>query len=177
MNDQPTKKRVVFQLIKSLFWGLLALAFAFWFVLYYTGNPYGEYLLITNGTTVDGKITAADEFADDDERGRAVFSHTYAYSFTLPDGKEVKSSGHGSGRLPAEYVNIKEPQPIKIVYLTHNPDINRVKATLCNTLFELLWRKVGLGTLLLLMSSSVGFVIIKEGVRDYVKARKMLFDG
>jgi len=173
-NNQQTKKSLKIQLIKSIVWGLVAIIAAFCFVIYTIGNPYNEFRLITKGITAVGRITEAEEFVVDGYRGKAIFYYYYSYSFNLPDGREIKSGGKGNGRLPVVLMDLSDPYPIKVVYLTWKPEINKDKNSICDSVTEFLWRKVGLGTILFLVFSSIGFILIRNGIRDYFTATKKL---
>jgi hypothetical protein len=171
--NQP-KQKIIIQLIKTLLIGFAALFFAFWFVFYVTDNPLNEFLLITKGIEVSGKIYQAEEFVEDGDDGKAIFSYSYAYSFKLPDGKEIKSGDHSGGRLPNELLNSNLPFPIMILYLKSDPNINKLKSTLSKNIFEFIWRKIGLGTIFLILFSSIGISVIKNGIKDYNKSMKEL---
>ncbi len=152
--------------------GLAAIAAAFYFVYSVSGNPYHEYLLITKGVTTKGFITDAEEMVEDGDDGRAHFSHYYSYTFKAPDGKELSTQGESQGRLPDELSDLSNPYPIEVVYLNSNPEINKIKNTIPKNIGELLWRKIGLGAVLLIAFSSIGFVLIKNAIKEYSLAIK-----
>jgi len=165
-----TKRQHLFNLIKGCFWGTIALLAAIWFMSSQMKvNPYHEYLLMNEGITTKGVITNTGEDIDDNDRGGAEYSHYYTYSFTTKEGKTIESSGSGYGQLREEFVDLDEPYPITIAYLKKDPEINEIKENLSDSLFEFILRKVVLGLLLLSLFCSIGFLIIKGAIKDYVK--------
>jgi len=167
MEPYQSKQKIKFRLIKSLFIGLIAIVAAVYFVYSAGGIPYHEYLLITKGITTRGFVIAADENAEDGDDGRAHFSYYYSYTFRLPDGREITSHGESQGRLPNELTDLSEPYPVNVVYIKTNPEINKIKNTISKNIGELLWRKIGLGLILLLAFLSIGFVLIKNAIKEY----------
>lgn len=160
-------KRARIQLIKSSIWGIIAIIAAVCFVFYLTGNPINEYKLINRGKVVDGFITQAEEFVESGDEGGSIYSYSYAYRFKLPDGSIIKSGGNSSGKLPNQLEDLVNAYPIKIVYLPDRPDINAIRDSLSKNTWELLWRKIGLGSLLLVLFSSIGIITLKHGIRQY----------
>lgn len=142
--------------------GLLLTVGGFWFWLYLVGgNPINELALIRRGVTAKGVITDLREDVGDDDRGRAVFVHSASYSFRLPNGQTVEAvTGDFSGRAPA-YTT----PSIEVEYLPDDPAVSRIKGTGCFTVTEWLWKKVGIGGLLLAMFISPGVGLIHWGVR------------
>ncbi len=171
----PTGRR--FKLAKGVFSGIVAIMAAFAFVYSLTGNPYHEYLLFTNGTTTKGFIIEAYEDAIDDDRGVPHFSFYYTYTFETSNGKTITADGNSDGRLPDELSELSGPHPTMVVYLKSNPEISKLKQTLSDSLWEIVWRKIGLGTLLLLMFSSIGFLLIGNAFKKYSTETKKLTSG
>lgn len=172
MEPYQSKRKVKFRLIKNLFIGLAAIAAAFYFVYSAAGNPYHEYLLVTKGVTTKGFITDAEEMVEDGDDGRTHISHYYSYTFKAPDGKELSAHGESQGRLPDELSDLSNPYPIEVVYLKSNPEINKIRNTISKNIGELLWKKIGLGAALLITFSSIGFVLIKNAIKEYSLAIK-----
>ena len=171
-EKHTTNQKLIFNLIKKCVFGVIVLIVAFIFVYNTSGNPYHEYLLMNYGATANGFITDATEDVNDDNRGKPHFSVDYKYTFTTDDGRKINSSGHSSGRLPDELCNSTNHFPTKVVYLKDNPEINKIKITLCDSLGELLWRKVGIGFILLLCCSSIGIILIRNAIKDYLIEKK-----
>lgn len=166
-----------YNLIVGCFWGVLAILAALFMVHSMTGNPYHEYLLITKGETAKGYITDAEEFVTDDDRGRAQFDYYYTYTFTASNGTKHISGGNSSGRLPDQLSDLSNPYPTEVAYLADNPEISRLKHSLSDSIWELLWRRIGFGGFFLIMFSSVGFMITKNAIKEYkVESKKMSSD-
>ncbi|WP_152266388.1 DUF3592 domain-containing protein [Agriterribacter humi] len=173
MEPYQSKQKIKLRLIRNLVIGLSAITAAFYFVYSAAGNPYHEYLLITKGVTTNGFIADAEEIVEDGDDGRAHFSHYYSYTFRVSSGKELTSHGEGQGRLPNELNDLKRPYPIKVIYLKKNPEINKVKNTISESIGELLWRKIGLGAVLFIAFSSIGILLLKNAITEYSSAIKM----
>jgi len=168
MTDRSQElKRARIQLFKSFIWGVIALIIAIWLVFSATGNPINEYKLITQGKEIDGHITQAEEYVESGDEGGSIYSYSYGYKFQLPNGSIIKSGGNSSGRLPNQLSDLTDPYPARVVYLPTNPEINKLKNSLSKNIWELLWRKIGLGSLLLVLFSSVGIITLKHGIRQY----------
>lgn len=168
------KGRLKYELAKGVFWGTFALIAAFLFTFHLIGNPYHEYLLITNGITTNGFITDAFEVVGDDDVGRAHFDHYYTYTFETENGKTITSDGEGRGRLRDEFIDLIDPIPIQIVYLKNSPEINNLKDSLCDSIWELLWRRIGLSIYFLVILSLIGFILIHNTVKEYLSECKRL---
>lgn len=169
-----TKRQLLFNLIKGCFWGIIALLAAIWFMSSQMKiNPYHEYLLMTKGISAKGFITDTGEDIDENDRGGAEYSHYYAYSFTTNEGKILESSGRGNGQLREEFVDLDEPYPITIAYLKNNPEINVIKNNLSDSMLEFVLRKIVLGFLLLSLFCSIGLLLIKGAINDYVKGIRL----
>ena len=175
------KHKPLFNLIKNCFWGVVAISVAFWIVSYAMKvNPYHEYLLITKGITANGFITKAEEYEDEvdipDAQGggsEAVTKVYYEYDFTTEAGKIINGR---SSELEGIQDFKGKPIPIQVEYLKDNPDINRVKdaTSQCKTIGEFIWRRICLGTLLLLMFSAFGLYMIRRGIKDYLGTKRKI---
>ena len=174
MEKEVSKNSIKYNLVKSLLIGFAAVFAAFYFVYSIAGNPYYEYLLITKGKISQGFITRAGEDVNDDDMGRANFSYYYSYTFESERGKHFNSYGESDGRLPDELSDLSKPYPVQVVYLENKPEVSKLKNTLCSSLSELLWRKFGLGIVLLLFLSSIGFVIMRSAIKNYAIERNKL---
>lgn len=168
------KGLIQYELAKGIFWGTLALIAAFLFTFHLTGNPYHEYQLITNGITTQGFITETFEDAGSGPEGGTHFYYDYKYNFRTDNGKIIQSDGEGVGRLRDEFIDLIDPFPIQVVYLKNKPEINSLKDSLCDSVWELLWRKVGIGTIMLVMLSSIGFILIRNALKEYSSDCKKL---
>ncbi|MDR3593829.1 DUF6804 family protein [Clostridium sp.] len=173
--------KLVYNLIRNCFWGVVALVAVFWFIYSIIGNPYNEYLLITQGITTNGFIIYSEEHEDvAEQEGRSavqVYDVYYEYTFTTQDGKIIKSHASDRNSEPGYLHDANEkPIPIEVEYIPLNPEINRVKnmTNQCHTIAEFFWRKVGLGTLLLLIFLSYGFALIRGAIKKYLTESKKL---
>jgi len=167
------KGQLISNLIKNCLLGILAIIAAFWLVLYLGGNPYNEYMLITKGISTKGFITSVDETSTDTDQG-TVFSYNYTFYFKTKQGENIKSWAKDDGMIPNELMDLTTPHPFDIVYLKDNPDINMPKDKICDSLGDFFWRKCGLGFCILLMFSSIGFILIRKAIKDFKIADKDL---
>ena len=168
-------RKIKYKLAVQIFWGFLAIILAVLFVWKIAGNPYYEYLLVTKGITTKGEITDVSVDVQENDAGGNTYFYDYTYKFTLPNGEAIQSKADFSSGSPRSINDSTYPFPTDIVYLESNPRINRVKNALSKNIGEILWRKVGLGLLLLVLFGSIGFVFIRNAIKDYVKSRKKIF--
>lgn len=175
------KGKLIYNLIKQCTFGITAMIAAIWFLSYnINANPYHEYQLITESKIANGFITNVEEYKDEvdipDAQGggsEPVTIDIYDYNFTTQDGKVIKDRSSDLGYMK----NFKnKPLPIQVEYLPDNPKINRVKdeTSQCKTLGEFIWRKLGLGGLLLITFCSIGFAMIRNAIKEYITERKKL---
>ena len=175
------KGKLIYNLTKQCIYGVAALVVAIWFVSYMVKvNPYHEYQLITNSKIANGFITNVEEYEDEVEAPEAqgggsamVTVDIYDYNFTTQDGKVINDRSSDLGYMQ-DFKS--KPLPIQVEYLPDNPKINRVKdeTSQCKTLGEFIWRKLGLGGLLLIMFCSIGYTLIKNGIKEFVVERKKI---
>lgn len=130
------------------------------------GNPYHEYLLIKKGVTTIALITDISKDIEENDAGGNTYYYDYSFTFALPNGNKIHSTQQLSRDKPQDTPEV--PSAIEIVYLSDRPEINKIKMTISKSTFEILWRKVGLGILLILIFSSIGFAIIKHSYKEYV---------
>jgi hypothetical protein len=175
------KGKLIYNLIKNCFWGVIASIVAVWFVGYSIKvNPYYEYMLITKSKVTNGFIIRIEEYEDEvdvpDSQGggsEPVTVDNYEYTFSTQDGKVINNWSSDLG-----YIKNFTGRPllIQVEYLPDNPEINRVKdeTSQCKTLGEFVWSRLVLGMLLLLMFLSIGFTLIKNGIKEYLAENKKL---
>jgi hypothetical protein len=163
-----------FTLFFGVFWGIVAMIVAFVFVYSINGNPYYEYQLLQNGTTTEGFITDVTEEVEPSDAGGYTYYYYYTFKFKLPNGNTIKAYQELSGSSAQETPDLNEPYPTEIVYLKNNPEINKIKSTLSDSIWEIVWRKIGLGLILLIVLSSIGFVIARNALKEYLTASKKL---
>ena len=175
-----SKASIMFSLIENLIIGLgiLLLGFFIWYRI--AGNPINEFRLIANGKIAKGYLTDAEEFSDIvevyDRKSEVVYDFFYKYYFTLPNGKIINDSTISGGRFPEYLSDLEnEPFPIEVEYLSVNPKINRVNNLhgQSKTIGEWLWRKVGFGGIFLIVCLSIGFIYLKNTLKDFNKDMKV----
>lgn len=151
----------------TIVFGILMVVAAILFWLYAVGNPIHEFALIQKGQTVAGSIVDTWEDAESGDEGGTQWTHAAIYTYRLPDGREFTAhTKDNSGRLKDEFRDLKQPYPIEVEYLADNPEVSRIKGDGCQSVFEWLWRTVGLGGLLLLLFISPGYVVLRNAIRD-----------
>lgn len=172
MNSTGTKERPLYESSKTIALGVFCVIAAVWFWHYLIGNPLDDLALLRKGQAVPGFIVDTWEEAGDDDRGRAVWLHGAVYTYRLPDGREFKQrTKDKSGRLDEKFRNLKAPYAIEVEYLPENPSVSQIKGEGSDSILEWLWRKLGLGLLLLAMFLSPGVFMLVNGVRR-IKKRK-----
>lgn len=172
------KGKLIHKLVKDYILGIIALSVAVWFYFNETGNPYHEFLLITNATTANGFIAYSEEQENtvETEGGSYEVYHVYyEYKFTTKEGMTIED--HGTTTSPESgYLSEANHKAIPIVveYISSNPQINRIKRmnTQCLTITEFIWRRIALAGLLLIVFCSIGFVMTKNAIKEYVTERK-----
>ena len=147
--------------VKELIWGVLLVLGACWLWHYSFGNLLDELALIRRAQVAPGSLVETSEHEEEDYRGHVYFSDVGVYTYRLPDGREFKTLV----RVPTG--GLKEQQAVE--YLPDNPAVSRIKGHGCQSVGEWLWRKVGLGGLLLALFVSPGVVLLRDGVRDMRK--------
>lgn len=148
---------------KTILGGSLLLIGAVWFWYHAVGNPINEFALIRRAQIATGTLIDTYEDEQEDYRGHVYFSDVGVYTFNVPGGREFKTLT----RVPTG--QLKERQEIE--YLSDAPSVNRVKGDGCRTVFELLWRKIGLGGLLLVLFAGSGIALLQNGIREIQKTR------
>jgi len=146
----------------------------FWFLL--SPSTINEFLLLTNKVQIaNGYIIHAEELEDyvDTNNDRSIekkLDYNFEYTFTLPDGKVIKSFGSEAGALPEILSNIQShPYPVKVEYLSNNPKVNRIKASWTGeqNLWKWFQHKVLLGLLGLLFFCYLSYLFFKDGRKNY----------
>jgi hypothetical protein len=175
------KQNLIYNLIKGCFLGIAAFLLAIAFLYYLVGNPYHEFLLITQAKTANGLITYSEESTDVVEpEGRSasqVYDVYYEYSFTTVEGKKNKSHATDRNSESGYLKGVNEkPMPIEVEYIAGAPEINRIKGmnNQAQTITEFLWRRVGLGIVLLLLFTSIGFAITRNAIKTFIIQNKAL---
>lgn len=172
--------KIKLKLFRAIALGLAITAFGLWVVDdVFKSSVINDYLLITKKKAVTkGFITKAEEFtetiedADLNPVGEAT-GYLFEYTFTLPDGQEIKSSGDQYRELPLEKSLNDIPYEIEIEYLSDNPKINRVKGLWSNEETVMSWfRKNILKSLIVfLIILAVGIFYVKNAIKQYQLAK------
>lgn len=144
--------------IKTLLWGVLWVAVALWFMHYIAENPLNELALIRRAQVAAGSLTDTFEHEQEDERGRVYFSDVGVYTFRTPDGQQFQAST----KVPIGQLSKQR----EVEYLPDDPAVNRIRGDGCASIFEWLWRKVGLGVILLALFLSPGITLLRKGIRE-----------
>ena len=145
--------------------GVLLIIGGPWFLLQVVGNPLDELALIQRSKVVPGAIVDAWEDYDDTDYGDTIWHHAGIYEYRLPDGRDFKGVSTGSGRLPDECEDLTQPYPVEVEYLPDNPNVSRIKGVGCQSVTEWLWRKVGIGGLVLVALVGGGVYMVYTGLR------------
>ena len=141
-----------------------------WLFFGIAGNPLDDFALIHRGQVAQGFIVETWEDADTGDEGGAQWSHSAVYEYRLPDGREfTQRTRTKSGRLKRELRDLSEPFPIEVEYLPDNPIVSRIKGSGSSSLFDWLWRKVGLGLVLLAIILTPGLWWLRDAFREIVR--------
>ncbi|MEQ8789891.1 MAG: DUF3592 domain-containing protein [Pirellulaceae bacterium] len=157
----------------SAFWGVVFLLGAVWFWHYLVGNPFDEFALVTRGQTAPGFIVDTWEDVEYGDEGGTHWFHAAVYKYRLPDGREfTQRTKTNSGPLRSEFRDLTQPYPIEVEYLPDAPAVSRIKGNGSPSVFDWLWRRVGLGGLLLALFLSPGIFMLRIALSDFKKYRQ-----
>jgi len=159
--------------VNSAICGVVAMIIAFWFWLSLAGNPFDDMALILWGKTTRGSIVDTWEDAESGDAGGTIWAHGATYKYRLRDGREFTQRTEGSGRLKAEFRSLTQPFPVDVEYLPGDPTVSRIKGAGSPNLFDWLWRKVGLGGLLLAAFLSPGYIVLRNALHEFKLYRRM----
>jgi hypothetical protein len=162
--------------LKTLAWGLVWTVGAMWFVFSSLGNPINDLRLMLYGKTIAAEVTDSFEDVTDGDDGQSHWSSAIAYRFRTPDGRIVEGVSKGSGRLPADLVDLKAPVPVDVEYHPNTPSLNRFKGDGSHTLGGWLLRTIGFG-LFLSMLCWPGVNLLRDGLVQYRHAARELSAG
>jgi hypothetical protein len=176
-------KKEKLSLIKSIMIGVAIPTIPIFIWLVSSFSPINDYLLITNSTTTNGTITKAEEFIDvaennDGRTSEHYYYYVFDYSFNLPNGIKIESSGQEYGTLPDYLSDLSNnPYQVEVEYLSDNPKVNRIKGLDSNDTTILQWirHKVVFGATIILFLCYWGFTIIKGGFKKYNGGKKLTF--
>jgi hypothetical protein len=155
---RSTKEGSLLAPVKTIAWGVLWLVGACWFWWHEIGgNPLNELALIRRAQVTTGSLIDTYEHEQEDDRGHVYFSDVGVYAYRVPDGREFKTLT----RVPTGQLEERR----QVEYLPDKPAVSRIKGHGCQTVTDWLWRKVGLGSFLLLLICSPGICLIQTGLR------------
>lgn len=141
-------------------------------------HPIDELRLITQSIETKGYVVKAEEYEEEVEDGNKAGIRTstyYEYQFTIPNGSIIKNGDILRDEIPDYLFNAKyDPYPVNIQYLQNNPKINRVKELSENqTILQWFRKTFFFGFLILLITSFIGYNIIKDAYKDYLTQEKV----
>ena len=158
-----------YESLKAILWGVFWIVGACWFVYNLTGNPLDELALIQRGQTVKGYIVDIQESEQDDNGG---IEYYYTYKYQAPNGHEfTQVTKHSPEGLQEELWNPERPYPIEVEYLSDDPMTSRIKGTGSQSTSDLLFRKVGGGSLFLAMVIGPALVLIRNETYELKRLR------
>ena len=138
-------------------WGLWCL-FAVGLVYHICGNPLDELALIRRAKVATGVLDDTFEIEEEDSRGSVHAGTAGVYIVRLADGREFKTVDRIWHGRPIDRQEIE--------YLPDNPAVSRIKGSGNQSVGEWLWRKIGLGSLLLAAFLSPGIVGLRGVFKD-----------
>ncbi len=132
-------------------------------------NPYRHYQLIKYGEVAIGKISG--------EAGLYQYSDSprmrdFEYTFTLPDGKIIKSSAHTFTLYKKTWQKPNYPVTAQISYLPNKPEINWIKSDLSENLGDFFYRNLVFGTSFIAMVYLIGMIVFRLSILDYRKEKQ-----
>lgn len=157
----------------SAFWSTALIVGAMWFWHYLVGNPFDEFALISRGHTTDGLIVDTWEDAESGDEGGTHWFHGAIYTYRLPDGREfTQRTKNKRGHLRSDLRDLARPFPIEVEYLPDDPSVSRIKGDGSLSVFDWIWRKIGLGSLLLALFLAPGITMLRSAIRDFMRYRR-----
>ena len=167
-------KQLKYNLVKAIIIGL-AIPMIAMLMCFSDGNPIDEYRLIKHGVKTTGKIYEVKEVENVDEKyndrqARVNYEYYYKFSFNLHNGDTIYGIGKEGGNIPTELENIDvNAVSVPIEYLAENPNINKVSNMIKSnkTIYEWFRYRILIALIVFLVTSYFGFVIIKNGLKEY----------
>lgn len=95
-------------------------------------DPFNDFMLLTKGIEVDGKITKSKQESEivenNDGRSRSEeFNFIYSYDYETNERYTLTNTEEVKGVEPEEFSNInEEPIEVRVTYLESNPKYSRV---------------------------------------------------
>jgi hypothetical protein len=148
--------------IGAILLGVIIIVGGFWLLWRLVGNPLEEFALILRAQKAPGLVVNSWEDVEEGDRGESIWSHGVEYSFRTPDGHKFTDGGGGSGRLRDDR---NPPYPVQVEYLPDKPTVSRISGDGCQSVTELILRKILLGGVLSIVIAVGGVRLIRSGVR------------
>ena len=155
MND-------TFNPIKTLFFGVVFLLVGFWFWHSMMGNPLSDLALLQRGQQAAGKLVETQDHEEEDHRGNIYFSDVGIYAFQSNGQEFMADTRAPTGSLPLA---------ITVEFLADDPSTNRVLGDGAQSVWEWVWRKLGLGLLLLGFCLAPGVGVIRSAILEVRRQR------
>lgn len=166
---QRIKKQIIafFKEIYGVWFPWLDIAILILIYLFIWGehiNPYHHYQLIKYGEVAIGKTSG--------EAGLYQYSdipimRDFEYTFTLPNGKIIKSSAHTFTLDKKDWTKPSYPVIAKISYLPNQPEINWIKSDLSDNLGDFFYRNFVFGTLFIAMTYMVLMIVFRLSILEH----------
>ncbi|MBC6111177.1 hypothetical protein ACFOG5_19055 [Pedobacter fastidiosus] len=131
-------------------------------------SPDRHFQLIKHGSVAIGKISG--------EAGLYQYSDSprmrdFEYTFTLPNGKVIKSSAHTFTLDKVAWKKSNYPVNAEISYLPNKPQINWIKSDLSDNLGDFFYRNLIFGTLFIAMVYMIGMIVCRLSVLEHRKEK------
>ena len=168
------KKEILFNLLKSILFGLLFPNVFCWFFIC---DPIEKdfRLIVQKKIVTNGIVTKAKFFEDVvesyDEEYLNVDGYEFSYTFFSNKGESFTNESFTNGELPNDQQISQIPFQVNIEYLEENPKINRIVGLLENneSLLDILRYELVMPLLLFIFCCNIAFKIIERGVIKYKK--------
>lgn len=129
-------------------------------------NPYRQYQLIKHGEIAIGKISGEDGLYKNSDYPRM---RDFIYTFSLPNGKVIKSSAHTFTLDKIGWKKPKYPLNTEIIYLPHQPEYNWIKSDLPDTANHFFYTNFVFGTLFFTLLYLIGMIVIRRSILKHRK--------
>lgn len=168
-------KKIKLKLIKGLAIACILLFVGGWFWLRAVGNLYSEFLFLLKHETASGYIYKVESYDYDIEKPESGGQGGIIEGIVIEYKFETKTHGIIYSHVALEGYIIdslpdlsKLPQFVEIEYLSNNPSQSRIKNCHLDsvTWLEFFWRKLFVGTVFLFGCLSVGYVYLKDVLKE-----------
>ena len=167
LNQFISKLKFFFKEIYSVWFPWLDITILAIIYLFLWGehiNPYRHYQLIKHGEVAVGKISGEAGFYQYSDRPRM---RDFEYTFTLPNGKIIKSSAHTFTLDKVAWKKPKYPVTAEISYLPNQPEVNWIKSDLLGNLGNFFYRNLIFGTSFIAIVYFISMILFRLSILDY----------